>query len=129
MLASTKHTINWSEHLGVILSNDQRSLGESRIHGARRAYYALQGAGLCVNGCSPGTVSQIYQTAVQPVLTYGLECVYQDKSTLQKIETMQNKFLQSALGIKSYRKTSPLLKALKLDRISKIVEIKKKSYI
>ena len=39
---------------------------------------------------------------------------------------MQNKFLQSALGIKSYRKTSPLLKALKLDRISKIVEIKKK---
>jgi hypothetical protein len=115
------------KHLGVILSNDKRSHGESRIQGARRAYYALQSAGLCVNGCSPETVSHIYHTAVQPVLSYGLECIYQDRGTLQKIETTQNKFLKSALGIKSYCKISPLLKALKLDRISTIVEIKKMS--
>ena len=42
--------------------------------------YALQGAGLCVNGTSPDTITHIYTTAIRPVLLYGLECIYQCKT-------------------------------------------------
>ena len=57
-------------HLGVILAKDAQSHAAARIKATRRALYALQGAGLC-------TIIHIFNTAVRPVLVYGLECVHQ----------------------------------------------------
>ena len=110
-------------HLGVVLANNTRSHAEARIQSARRAFYSLQGAGLCVKGCSPSTISRIYTTAIRPVLTYGLECVYQGKTVMNQVEVIQGKCLKAALGLKYYCKTSPLLHALNIDRVSTSIEI------
>ena len=115
------------KHLGVILANDNRRHCESRIQSARRAFYSLQGAGLCVNGGNPSTISYIYNTAIRPVLTYGLECIYQCDTVVKKAEVLQSKLLKTALGIKYYCKTSPLLKALNIDRVTVYMDIQKLS--
>ena len=110
-------------HLGVILANDTKSHTKARIKSARRAFYALQGAGLCVNGTSSDTITHIYTTAIRPVLLYGLECIYQCKTVINDAERLQSKLLKSALGLKKYSRTSPLLQALKIQRISKSAKI------
>jgi hypothetical protein len=108
-------------HLGVVLANNATS--HARIKATRRAFYALQGAGLCVNGTNPDTITHIYSTAVRPVLLYGLECVYQTKSIMHEVETVQSKLLKAALGLKRYCRSTPLLQALKIQHIYKSVEI------
>lgn len=117
------------KHLGVILCNNNRSHIETRIQSARRAFYSLQGAGLCVGGCSPSTIFHTYSVAVRPVLMYGIECTYQDKTAFNSIESVQGKFLKSALGLKKSCKTSPLLQAAGIDSISVSVEISRMSLL
>ena len=114
-------------HLGVILANDNKSHAETRIQAARRAFYSLQGAGLCVRGCSPHTIAHIYSAAVRPVLMYGMECVYQGNFVMDKVERTQSRFLKTALGLYSKCRTSPLLQALNIDKVKTSIEIQKLS--
>ena len=87
-------------HLGVILANDAHNHATARIKTTRRAYYAMQWAGLCVNGSNPHTITHIFKTVVRHVLVYGLECVYQTKTALQKAEVSQAKLLMCASELK-----------------------------
>ena len=112
--------VNEVKHLGVILANNSHSHGESRMKAARRAFYSLQGAGLCQNGSSPHTAAHIYSVAVRPVLTYGLECVYQKKKVWSDIESLQGKFLKTVVGLGHHCRTSPLLGALRVHSILKM---------
>jgi hypothetical protein len=106
-------------YLGVTLTNDTTSHAAERIKAARRAFFALQGAGMCVNGLNPDTIVHLYNTAIRPVLMYGLQCVYQNKTAMEGTEKIQGKLLKSALGLKN----TPLLDALKIPRIAKSVEV------
>ena len=115
------------KHLGVILANNSKSHAEARIQAARRAFYSLQGAGLCVKGCNSETIAHIYNTAIRPVLTYGLECVFQGSTVMGQVEATQSKFLKASLGIKLNCRTSPLLQALNVDKVMSSVEIRKLS--
>ena len=103
-------------YLGVTLSNNTKAHTQERIKSTRRALYALQGAGLCVNGSKPDTIVHIYNTAIRPVLTYGLQCVhvYQCKTAIDETEKLQCKLIKSSLGLKSYCRNTPLLHALVL---------------
>ena len=47
----------------------------ARISAARRAFYGLQGAGLCSSGVAPHTAAYIYNVAIQPVLSIGCATV------------------------------------------------------
>jgi len=80
-------------HLGVILANDTYSHATARIKATRRSFYALQGVDLCVNGSNPDTITHTFKTIVRPVLVHGLECVYQTKTALHKVEVSQAKLL------------------------------------
>ena len=73
----------------------------ARIKTTRSAFYALQRAGLCVNGSNPDTITHIFKTVVRPVLLYGLECVYQTKTALHKAEISQAKLLQELVVFRS----------------------------
>ena len=61
--------------------------------------------------------------AIRPVLLYGLECIYQCKTVINDAERLQSKLLKSGLGLKKCSRTSPLLQALKIQRISKSAKI------
>ena len=110
-------------YLGVILANNTNAHSEQRVKATRRAFYALQGSGVCKDGVNPETMTHIFNTAIRPVLTYGLQCVYQNKAALEATEKLQCKLLKAALGLKRYCKNTPLLEALKIPRISTSVEI------
>ena len=78
---------------------------------------------MCVNGVNHETITSIFNAAVRPVLMYGLQCVYQTKKAKTDMDKMQSKLLKSALGLNSFCKTSPLIDALKINRITTSIEI------
>ena len=45
---------------------------DNRITAARRAFYGIQGAGLCAKSANPFTIAPVYKTAIQPILTYAV---------------------------------------------------------
>ena len=76
-------------YLGSRLSNQTRDHIDSRITAARRAFYGLQGAGLCAGGFNPFTVAHIYKTAIQPILTYGCSTVNFRHTDINELEKAQ----------------------------------------
>ena len=76
-------------YLGTRLSNQARDHIDSRITAARRAFYGLQGAGLCARGANPFTIAHIYKMAIQLILTYGcsnLNLTHNDINELEKVQ-------------------------------------------
>ena len=62
-------------YLGTTLSGNVTDHIDTRIQPARRAYYGLQGAGVCCDGVASKTLSHIYKVAIQPILTYGCSAI------------------------------------------------------
>ena len=59
---------NGIKYLGTTLSQNTKDHIETRIKACRRAYYAMQGAGLHCGGLSPNTIAHVWSTALQPIL-------------------------------------------------------------
>ena len=87
-------------HLGVILANDNNTHTNSRVLAMRKAFYALQGSGLCPKGSNPATVAHIFKADIKPVLTFGMECIYQSKAAINTAQSTLAKLLKTALGSK-----------------------------
>ncbi len=83
-------------YLGVALSNNGKAHSEERIKATRRAFYALQNAGMCAKGVKPETVVHMYNAAIRPVLLYGQQCVYQNKIATEQTDKLQSKLLKSS---------------------------------
>ena len=49
---------------------------DSRISACRRAYYAMQGAGLCNNISDADAIAYLWNAAIRPVLMYGINCIH-----------------------------------------------------
>ena len=110
-------------YLGVVLSVRPNIHFDERIKVVKRAFYALQGAGLCVGGVNPDVIAQIYNAIVRPVLSYGIHCVCLSKGARESGDTIQAKLLKAALGLKAYSRSTPLLHVLKIPPISKTVDL------
>ena len=112
------------KYLGVILSHTKGNKHvEYRINSCRKAYYALQGIGLGNNTCNADTVSYIWSTAIRPVLTYGLQCISLSKQALQNLEKTQAKLLKTSLGLHKFCKNTPVLNAIKVNKIETSLDI------
>ena len=112
------------KYLGVLLSHTNPSAHiESRMKAARNAFYALKGTGVWENSCSPDTIRYVFNTAVRPVLTYGIQCMDMSKSSSAAIESAQAKLLKSALGLHKFCRSTPLLDALKIQKIEKSLDV------
>ena len=60
---------------------------------------------------------------------YGLHCVNNSKSVIQKAEKLQSKLLKSSIGLKVYSKSTPLLDALKIPRIKSTIQLQEMSLL
>ena len=66
-------------YLGVTLSYVKPNMHvDNRISACRRAYYGMQGAGLCNNITNADAIAYIWNAAIRPVLTYGINCIHVD---------------------------------------------------
>lgn len=84
-----------STHLGIARSSSNAVNIDERIQLARRATYALMGAGMHgKNGLSPCISHHIWYIYVVPRMIYGLDVVSLKASDLTKLEVFQRKILR-----------------------------------
>ena len=87
-----------------------------------RAFYGLQGAGLCAKGANPLTIAHIYKTAIQPILTYSCSNLNLTHNDISELEKVQASLIKTALGLPKYSRNTPILRAFHIKKISKILE-------
>lgn len=106
-------------YLGAELGKAADSVhSEKRIRKAQQAFYLLQNAGVCHNGLNTEASMHIYKLAVRPALTYGCPAIYLSKTAMHKLDKCQAKLLKSILGLYTFCRNTPLLKALNIPKIS-----------
>lgn len=111
------------KYLGVNLSYVKRkSHCENRMSACRRAFYSLQGAGLCNSLSDVNVASYVFNSAIRPVLLYGLNTCSINKGTLRELEKLQGRLIKSMVGTHKYCKTTPILKALGICSIESTVD-------
>lgn len=108
-------------YLGSTLSNDTVNHKNSRMASTRRAFYGLQGAGLCDRGVNPRTIAHIFSTALQPILTFGDAAVGLRPKDVKELEKTQASLIKVALGLPKTCKNSPLLDALHIKRVDELL--------
>ena len=109
---------------GVILSSsNQNDHIKNRISACRKAFYGFQGAGFSSGYIDSNVIVYVWNSAIRPVLTYGINCVHLSKSSLSDAEKIQSKLLKAALGIHKYCKSTPLLQAVRVMKILQTHEI------
>ena len=64
---------------------------DNPISNCRRSFYGLSSSGMCYPGLSSEAKSYMWKTVCSPVLTYGLECVYLNKTGINKLESLQGR--------------------------------------
>ncbi len=104
-------------YLGVTLANSADLHVRNRISATKRAFYALQGAGLFKNGLNPATAAHIWNCSIRPILLYGIQVISPTRKVFKELEQTQSKLLKTVLGVSKFCRTIPLLDALKIHNI------------
>ena len=60
---------------------------------------------------------------LQPVLTYGIQSIPFRKSDLTEMDKLQAKLIKSTLGLSKYARTTPLINAMNISKITKLKDI------
>ena len=97
-------------YLGTRLSNQTRDHIDSRITAVRRAFYGLQGAGLCVGDANPFTIAHMYKKDIQPILTYSCSTIKLKPNDIDELEKIQVSLIKAALGLSKYSRNTPILR-------------------
>ena len=97
-------------------------ISTNRITAARRAFYGLQGAGLCAKVANPFTVAHIYNTAIHLILTYGCSTLILKHTDINDLKKVQTSLIKTALGLPKYSRHTPILRALNIKKISRIID-------
>ena len=95
----------------------------TRISKARKSFYSLQSIGMHDTALHPKTNAHLYNTSIHPCLIYATHAIALTKSDVKVMETAQGNILKSAMGLPKFSRTSPLLKALGVQSISKTIDI------
>ena len=98
------NSVESSTHLGVKRSTSLSKTAEthidSNIQKARKALYSLMSSGLHGNnGLDPATSLHLLNIYVMPILTYGLDVIYINKTQTAVLERFQKKILKQILSL------------------------------
>ncbi len=55
------------KYLGAILLKKYHTHQQERLKASRKAFYGLQGSGMCANGVRPEVVSHLWKAIIQPI--------------------------------------------------------------
>ena len=98
----------------MILSSDGKCINQvdSRILKCRKSYFSLNNAGMPYPGLPADLKLQLWHTICRPVLTFGLETVYLNRTMFGKLESLEGTIVKAFLGLSRYSHHSKLLTAL-----------------
>ena len=112
------------QYLGALLKYDSgASHVKKRIQSAQKAYYGLQGAGLCLKGLRPYVAARLYSVGVRTVLMYGCEAINLNKKSQKLLESTQGKLVKAFIGLRKTSYTTPIINALKIPSPSTSVPL------
>ena len=83
----------------------------------------MQPVGLHQRGLAPDTMAHIWKTALQPVLTYGVQCLPLSKKKLKEMDRTQARLLKTSLGLSKFCRNTNLLQAMKIQPVSVLSDI------
>ena len=109
---------------GATLGNKANNIHvDNRISACRKAFYSLQGAGLCKNGLSLETAMNVFSATSKSTLLYACESLQLNKSNMSELDKTQGNLMKAIVGIGKRYHTSPLLQALECPAISSTIEL------
>ena len=111
------------KYLGSILSNNPTDHVESRCKSARKAFYALQSAGLCKNGVDPCTTAHIYNVAIKPVLSYGCAAVGLSDKDVTEQEKLQGSLIKTTVGLSKFCRNTSLMRAMGISSVKQTIDM------
>ena len=112
------------KYLGGFVGNQCGKLhSESRISSCRKSYFALQGAGLTREGLSLDAAMYAWSSVCNSALLYGCNALYLNKSQVCNIDKIQSKLIKCIVGLKPMHKTTSLLQALKVPKVSVQIDV------
>ena len=83
----------------------------------------MQGAGFCNGITDIDTLAYVWNAAIRPVLTYGINCTHVSKSCLADMEKIQTKLLKTGIGVHKLCRSSPILNAMKVHKIETTLDL------
>ncbi len=110
-------------YIAAIIANKFHSHQKKQLKAARKAFYTLQGSGMCDNGVKPDVVALLGNARIQPILLYGIQSFPINKTDITEIDKSQAKLLKSAIGLHKYYRNTPLLNAMNVNKIPKLRDI------
>ncbi len=64
---------NEMKYLGAMLSTKFHTHQQERLKSSHKAFYGLQGSGMCANGVRPEVVPHLCKAMIQPILVYATQ--------------------------------------------------------
>ena len=114
-------TINY---LGAVIGDKGNDIHvNNRISACRKAFYSLQGAGLCYQGLDIDTAKYVFKATCKPALTFACESMYLSKKNRVELDRLQSKLVKCLVGLNPMYRSTPLLKALDMKNIPHTVDI------
>ena len=93
---------------------------EDKFRRTEKAFFSIKRVGLHYGILNPSCLGFIYRQFCQSICHYGLELISLSKGLLKNLDIRQNILLKTALGLPKRIKTSPLLDAMKISRLSEL---------
>ncbi len=85
------------KYLGTILSKIYYTHQQETLKASHKAFYALQGSGMCANGVRPEVVSHLWKALIQPILLHATQSLPLSKSNIVEMDKLQAKLIKSVL--------------------------------
>ena len=122
-------TVDSFVYLGLPLSkkSDNNNFFEEKFKKVERAFYSLYGLGCKPRHLSPRSIGFIYKQYCQSIIRYGLECLHLPEYKIKEFNIRQNMMLKQAIGLSKFALSTPLLNALKVEKITEVY-MKQKLY-
>ena len=111
------------KYMESILSNNPADHVESRCKLARKAFNALQGAGLGKNGVDSCTIAHIYNVAIKPVLTYGCTAIGLSEKHVTELKKLQGSLTKTALGLLKFCRNTSLMRAMEISVVKQTIDM------
>jgi hypothetical protein len=106
--------------LPIFAKSNYNDYFDEKMKKVERSFYSLYGLGCKPRHLSPITIGFIYKQYCQSIFRYGLECLFLTSSKLNEYNIRQNLMIKQSIGLSKYALSTPLLNALRIEKIPEI---------
>jgi hypothetical protein len=110
-------------YLGAVVGNNcNNDHINVRLSSCRKAFFSLQGAGLCNQGLNIHTATHVFNATCKTILMYACDTMYLSKRNRMELDKLQGRLVKCIAGLGSRYRTTPLIQALNMHRMSQLVD-------